>query len=158
MTRPSIRGISAELVHLAAALTELDAPNAHDAPPKVAPAPLPPATRGALARALYQERRCRDALLEGALFGEPAWDMLLDLYACQQQGRKTSISSACVAAAGPPTTALRHLSRMLADGLLVREADPADGRRFWVQLSETMAERMDAYLDRVVGARAAKVE
>jgi hypothetical protein len=42
---------------------------------------------GAFARLLHRERRTRDAYMSEGLFGEPAWDILLDLFACQAEGR-----------------------------------------------------------------------
>ncbi len=64
------------------------------------------------ARQLHRERRLRDRLLSSDLFGEPAWDMLLDLYASHGEGRQVSVTSVCLAAAVPVTTALGHLKHL----------------------------------------------
>ena len=38
------------------------------------------------------------------LFGEPAWDILLDLYIANVENKPVSVSSACIGSAAPPTT------------------------------------------------------
>jgi len=67
---------------------------------------------------------------------DPAWDILLDLYAAEEEGLHISVSSACVAAAVPSTTALRWLRILCERGLITRRADSFDGRRVFVSLSE----------------------
>lgn len=62
------------------------------------------------------------------LFSDPAWDILIDLYAASMEERKTSVSSACIASAVPSTTALRYIERMKQMGLLDRFADNRDRR------------------------------
>jgi hypothetical protein len=51
-------------------------------------------------------RRLRERLLPAGLFADPAWDMLLDLYAAEIEEQPVSVTSACIAAAAPATTAL----------------------------------------------------
>ena len=46
------------------------------------------------------------------------------------------MSSLCIAAAVPPTTALRWIRQLTERGLLMRQADPEDGRRIFIALSE----------------------
>ena len=56
-------------------------------------------------------------------------------------------SPACViAAAVPPTTALRWIKALCDQGLFVRVADPEDGRRVFIELSDQGAEALEAYL------------
>jgi hypothetical protein len=62
-----------------------------------------------LAVAQYDARRKRAEFVPSALLAEPAWDILLDLYIRQAQGKRTTVSSACVGAIVPATTALRWL-------------------------------------------------
>ena len=62
----------------------------------------------ALARKAYALRRKRAALFGNPdLFGEPAWDILLDLYIAAGEGKPVSVSSACIGSAAPATTGLR---------------------------------------------------
>lgn len=93
-------------------------------------------------------RRARDALLEGDWFADPAWDLLLDLLAAQYLGRRVSISSACIAAHVPATTALRWIDRLVDEGALVREDDPSDGRRSYLGLAPELATRLEQWIER----------
>ena len=78
------------------------------------------------------------------LFADPAWDILLDLAASRLEGRSVSVSSLCIAAAVPPTTALRWIRMMTDQQLLERRADRADARRMFVDIA-------DAAFDQVCG-------
>lgn len=86
------------------------------------------------ARTEYRRRGVRNEVLGAALFSDPAWDMLLDLFIAACDGRRLSVSSVCVGARCPSATALRYLQLMLDAGLIYREADARDGRRFYVVL------------------------
>lgn len=86
-------------------------------------------------RAVLRARRLRDQILSPDIFADPAWDILLDLMASHLEGVRVSVSSLCIAAAVPPTTALRWIRQLTESGLLVRHADPADGRRIFIALS-----------------------
>lgn len=96
-------------------------------------------------RALLRARRLRDQLLPGGLFADPAWDILLDLMAARLEGRRVSVSSLCIAAFVPPTTALRWIKQLTDQGLLVRQADNVDGRRAFISLSEEGAHAVEQW-------------
>nr|WP_232367435.1 MarR family transcriptional regulator [Altererythrobacter lutimaris] len=99
-----------------------------------------------LARARYDARRKRASVFDNEeLFGEPAWDILLDLYIAHAEGKAVSVSSACIGSASPPTTGLRWLGVLQEVGLLEREHDVRDQRRVLVRLSEQGVQRMEAY-------------
>ncbi|MCJ2181835.1 MarR family transcriptional regulator [Novosphingobium sp. 1949] len=89
-----------------------------------------------LARQTYEDRRRRSKIFQSDdLFGEPAWDILLDLFIAAKERRSVSVTSACIGSAVPSTTALRWITILEKQGLLVREADPGDARRVYVKLS-----------------------
>jgi hypothetical protein len=89
-----------------------------------------------LARQNYEDRRRRTKIFRSDdLFGEPAWDILLDLFIAVKERRRVSVTSACIGSAVPSTTALRWIAILEKQGLLVREADPGDARRVYVKLS-----------------------
>ena len=100
----------------------------------------------ALARELYVSRRRRERFLASDLFGEPTWDILLDLYVAARENRRVPTTSACIGANVPPTTALRWLRILEARGLVEREDDGRDGRRTFVHLSARGVEAMERYL------------
>lgn len=88
------------------------------------------------ARRIYRNRRARGGIFgDETLFGEPAWDILLDLFIAAKELKRVPVTSACIGAAVPTTTALRWLSVLEERGLIVREADPNDARRVFVRLS-----------------------
>lgn len=88
-----------------------------------------------LAREHLHMRRSRERIFPPDLFADPAWDILLDLFICEQVSRKVSVSSACLAACVPPTTALRWIAKLEEMGLIERRADGSDGRRQLLNLS-----------------------
>jgi hypothetical protein len=99
-----------------------------------------------LARQTYDDRRRRTKIFQSEeLFGEPAWDILLDLFIAAKERRRVSVTSACIGSAVPSTTALRWISILERQGLLSREADPGDARRVYVQLSPRGYEAMLEY-------------
>lgn len=97
-------------------------------------------------RAIIRARRMRDQYFRGEIFADPAFDMLLDLYAARLEGHRVAVSSLCIAAAVPATTALRWIKQLTDRGLFVRQADPQDGRRIYIDLSEAAANAMGNYL------------
>lgn len=101
---------------------------------------------GQLVRALLRLRRLRAQHFLPALFADPAWDILLDLAAARIERRRVAVSSLCIAAAVPATTALRWITQMTEQQLLIRHPDPRDGRRVFIGLSEQAALAMDNYL------------
>ncbi len=122
---------------------------------EVSAEPGPPATgpqaAAQVARRLQVVRRRRAEVFPPDLFGEPAWDILLELYAAEQEGKSTTISAACLApAAVPPTTALRYLNAMLDAGMI---KPWAEGKTRYVRLAEATRDRMTALLDRMTEGR-----
>ena len=99
-----------------------------------------------LARQTYEDRRRRNKIFQSdELFGEAAWDILLDLFIAAKERRRVSVTSACIGSAVPSTTALRWISILERQGLLAREADPGDARRVYVTLSPRGYEAMLEY-------------
>lgn len=101
-------------------------------------------------RARIKARRLRERFFPDELFADPAWDMLLDLAAARLEDRPVSVSSLCIAASVPTTTALRWIKKMCDDGMFCRAADPADARRAFIGLSPGTAQMMDACLEAVL--------
>lgn len=86
---------------------------------------------------IYRSRRRRDAAFgqDADLFGEPAWDILLDLLDADAHGRRISVTSASLASSVPATTGLRMIAILEERGLVVRTDDPRDRRRSHVSLT-----------------------
>lgn len=103
--------------------------------------------RAKMVRRMLRQRRMREQYFPADLFADPAWDMLLDLFAARLERQPVSVSSLCIAAAVPATTALRWIRTMTDAGLFVREADPQDGRRIFVALAEGAFDAMLRYFE-----------
>lgn len=103
-----------------------------------------------LARQAYNLRRKRAAIFGNPeLFGEPAWDILLDLYIAHGESKPVSVSSACIGSAAPPTTGLRWLGVLADHGFVVRENDPEDHRRVLVRLTRSGVTAMERFFDAI---------
>lgn len=104
----------------------------------------------ALARKTYALRRKRAAIFGNPdLFGEPAWDILLDLFIAAGEHKSVSVSSACIGSAAPATTGLRWLGVLADEGLIVRENDPEDNRRVLVRLTPSGHAAMERFFEAV---------
>jgi hypothetical protein len=96
-------------------------------------------------RSVIRARRLRARYFPDDLFADPAWDMLLDLLQAEIAQLRVPVSSLCIAAAVPATTALRWLKAMVGRGLFVRRADPHDGRRVFVELAPEASQALRRY-------------
>jgi DNA-binding MarR family transcriptional regulator len=99
-----------------------------------------------IVRKVISDRRERERHFDATLFADPAWDMLLDLYAAELAAQAVTVSSLCAASAVPSTTALRWISTLSQAGLIQRNADPQDRRRILVCLTSDARARMDAWV------------
>jgi Winged helix DNA-binding domain len=138
-TTQQISALSAEARRIADALAELAA---------AADAEEPTPISAALVRRLIRLRRDRERHFPAEIFADPAWDMLLDLAAARLERVDVPVSSLCVAAAVPTTTALRWIRSLSEAGLLVRSTDPADARRAFIGLSDQAFDAVAGWLRR----------
>jgi DNA-binding MarR family transcriptional regulator len=154
-TEPSaarLRQLSDEVSRIAATLARLSvAPGAAPIEP-----PDTAATKGEApdvsldtVRQVIRARRLRARFFDEELFADPAWDMLLDLLQAEIAQHRVPVSSLCIAAAVPATTALRWIKTMTDSGLLKRRADPHDGRRVFVELAPSASDAMRRYFAEV---------
>jgi DNA-binding MarR family transcriptional regulator len=102
-----------------------------------------------MVRSVIRARRLRARYFSEELFADPAWDMLLDLLQAEITQLRVPVSSLCIAAAVPATTALRWLKTMVAKGIFVRRADPHDGRRVFVELAPDASYALRRYFGEV---------
>ena len=100
-------------------------------------------------RNVIRARRLRARFFSEELFADPAWDMLLDLLQAEIAQLRVPVSSLCIAAAVPATTALRWLKTLVSQGLFVRRADPHDGRRVFVELAPETSRALRRYFAEV---------
>ncbi|KQN79960.1 MarR family transcriptional regulator [Sphingomonas sp. Leaf62] len=74
---------------------------------------------------------------------DPVYDALFQLYIAEEEGRPMSVSAVAPMIRVPSTTWLRWVSLMEEAGLVVRQPDPADGRRCWIALTRDCKARLD---------------
>jgi DNA-binding MarR family transcriptional regulator len=98
----------------------------------------------------YKQRRKRKHFFHEDVFGEPAWDMLLDLFAARMQDRRISVTSACYASDVPPTTALRWLGVLEEIGYIERLDNASDQRVTWVRLTDLASQAMQEYFEEFI--------
>jgi hypothetical protein len=101
-----------------------------------------------LAETVYRSRRERSKYFSKMFFGEPAWDMLIDLFIAQLKGREISTTSLCMASDVPQTTALRYINAMESKGLIERSPSLDDKRRNYVKLSSYTFDNVWQFLEK----------
>lgn len=122
------------------------APAPLEEPPLAGPLSAPAAVPDPrVVRQIIANRQARSRFFDPELFGDPAWDMLLDLTAAHGEGTQVSVTSLCIAAGVPATTALRWLTQMVESGIFMRVPDPADRRRAFIALSDKAVAAMSGY-------------
>ena len=104
-----------------------------------------------LVRGILSARSDRAKFFAAELFSDPAWDMLLDLYAAQLAQVRVTVTSLCVASNSPTTTALRWITALQGQDLIERRADPLDGRRIFISLTAKGSEALDQYFASLKG-------
>lgn len=106
------------------------------------------------AQRLFSDRRVRSSYFSDEnLFGEPGWDILLDVYIHQSQDDDVSVKSACIGSGAPATTALRWLGVLEEMSLICSVSDPNDQRRRFIRLTPKGHERLTRYLESVARKR-----
>ena len=91
-------------------------------------------------------RRSRAAFFRPTILGEPAWNMLLDLFVQQTSGTGVSVTSATIASDAPQATALRYVALMQKEGLIERHSSTADRRVCYLRLTQEGYRRVGTWL------------
>lgn len=104
--------------------------------------------RAQIAAQLYADRRERDEVFGGASagFGEPAWDMLLQLYIFEAAGRRCT-SADLIDAAGVEAALAAPFLRWLTTYGLIRLSPGSSPEDTEVQLEPVGRTRLEAFLD-----------
>jgi DNA-binding MarR family transcriptional regulator len=97
------------------------------------------------ARTILDNRRKRSAIFGPQMFSEPAWEMLLTLYA-DQAGQRHSQASLSRVPGGSRSTGMRWIDYLLHQGLISSEDHPTDRRRKFIALTEKGRSLLDVYL------------
>jgi DNA-binding transcriptional ArsR family regulator len=105
------------------------------------------------AKFIYESRRERARHFDADIFGEPAWDIILDLLISKLTEKQISITSACLASGVPPTTALRWIGYLEDLGIVEREECLTDNRRKYVKLSDSAFSSIKTYFANEINLR-----
>lgn len=108
--------------------------------------------RAEAVHSVIRARAVRLQLFDADLFADPAWDMLLHLFAQELEHQRVAVSKLCEASGAPETTALRHLGALVRRGLVTRRPDERDARRVWVELSPAGSGAMRRYFQWLLAA------
>jgi DNA-binding MarR family transcriptional regulator len=87
------------------------------------------ATIAVWADRVRQMRMRRNEIFGAPLFRDPAWDMLLELYAAERSGREIPLKSLCYASGVSLSTAARQIDILEKHELIWRVRDEQDRRR-----------------------------
>jgi DNA-binding MarR family transcriptional regulator len=142
--REQVIGIASELERLSGDLTRKTHKSSGTDPPNVI------SVEAGSVHRIIQIRHQRRKYLPADLFADPAWDMLLDLLHSELIYKRVSVSSLSLAANVPATTALRWIKLLVEQRLIVRQPDPADGRRVFVELNPDVSKSLRQYFAEVV--------
>lgn len=95
-----------------------------------------------------EARKRRNLYVFSKLLGEPAWDILLDMFICWAEGRPIKMKDAVLASKAPEATAHRYICTMAEKGLVRRSKNSRDGRVVSIELTEEVVIELGTYLAR----------
>ena len=98
-----------------------------------------------LVHEVLRSRRRREKIFGIQLFGEPAWDLLLELYTAESVGQRLSLWDACLATSVPASTAMRWIATLEKQDWVRRLGHPSDPRRTWLVLTERGSTTIENY-------------
>lgn len=97
--------------------------------------------------ALRAVRKIRSRYFPSALFSDPCWEMLLDLYDGQLANEEVTVTSLGAASGAPLTTALRRMDALQSHGLIERTDHPDDKRRTVIRLSRAGLDAVEQFFE-----------
>lgn len=105
------------------------------------------AARFAQVQVAKRDRASRLAHLPSELFAEPAWDIMLELYAFHLVGREVPQSDLLIRINVPPSTSIRWSKMLEAEGLVTRKAHDGSGDVTAITLTRKGIHALDRYFD-----------
>lgn len=98
--------------------------------------------------------RSQVSMLGTMYFMNPAWNLLLEVYANGLLERRVFLTDTANAAHVPMTTALRYFTKLEEDGWLIRRVDTKDRRKRLYELSPKAIKKIEAYFAGFVAVKA----
>ncbi|MBW0006912.1 MAG: hypothetical protein JO335_04270 [Sphingomonas sp.] len=110
--------------------------------------PLPATEAMLLKRAVsraIEDRRRRAQFFSEDIFGEPAWDILLELYYAELMQVRMTLARLYRRTGVAQTTAIRWLKLFERRGIVDRRDDPLDSRRIFITLTPSVSDAMTRF-------------
>lgn len=101
-------------------------------------------------REMLEWRRTRETIFGAELFADPAWDILLEMFAAELADQRVTISELCRSAAVPYTTGLRWVTLLEEKGVILRREDPLDRRRVFMLLADKTSANLGEFFRRML--------
>ena len=98
------------------------------------------------ARHILAGRKQRDRYFDPILFSNPAWDILLNLFVADGEGRGVTLLDSCLASTVPQGVALRWLGYLKQEEMVLETSDPQHPRQTLIRLSDQTRRAIAAYL------------
>lgn len=105
------------------------------------------------ARDIFRLRRSRVQRFGRAMFGEPAWDMLLAVYIGERQGSSPTIAQLTGFTDAPPKVALRWLDHLIGENLVMLDGPRDVPERTSLGLTLSARDDLEAYLSETLAER-----
>ena len=102
------------------------------------------------ARLILAGRKQRDLYFDSMLFSNPAWDILLNLYLADGEGRQVDVIESCAASTVPQGVSLRWLGYLKQEEMVVEAPDPARPRHTMIRLTDQTRMAVSAYLGSLI--------
>jgi len=102
------------------------------------------------ARQILAGRKQRERFFDPVLFSNPAWDILLNLYLADAEGRSVDVLETCAPPAAPQGVALRWLAYLKQEEMVIETPDPAKPGRTLIRLSDQTRATVRAYLGSLI--------
>lgn len=98
------------------------------------------------ARHQFKTQLLREAHFEGLPFHETGWEILLELYIAEAEGRKLNVTAIGLDGHIPNATLVRWIALLEHRKLVFRQPDTIDRRRTWIGLTSLGSEKLDLCL------------
>jgi len=105
----------------------------------------------AIAADALRVRHQRSIFFAKAMFGEPAWDILLVLYVAEGIGEPRTVNQASELAGVAPTSAKRWIEYLEQNQLVTRRTHDTDSRRILLELTPRGRTGLDGFFRTLAG-------
>jgi hypothetical protein len=105
-----------------------------------------------VARRILEVDKLRRRFFPSAIFGEPAWNILLKLFVASSRADRT-ISSLGESSGVPLSTAIRWLDYLEAEGLVMLDRSPHDPQQKEVHLTDKAYNALRSFLGESISSR-----